>query len=101
MIKTKKSSKGLGFVLAAALALIFMAGFPPAALATGDVSALIAPDVAVAALVDEDSVVIDEKSFPDENFRSYVAQELDPNYDGILQRDELLLVTRVLPARYY
>ncbi|MEG0027232.1 MAG: hypothetical protein RR753_03505, partial [Raoultibacter sp.] len=98
MKKSKKSNRGLALVLAVVLALTPMAGFPLTALATGDTatSQADAPAAAVSALVGEGDVIIDENSFPDPAFRSFVSsEEFDKNNDGVLQRAELLAVTSI------
>ena len=43
----------------------------------------------------DDSLPITEAFFPDPAFRSYVAENLDPNGDGFLSPDELVKVTSI------
>ncbi|MBR3057039.1 MAG: hypothetical protein IKG93_03625 [Clostridiales bacterium] len=51
----------------------------------------------LAAVPDQEGVVIDETTFPDESFRTYVKNNFDLNHDDSLSAEEINRVTNMLP----
>ena len=45
-----------------------------------------------------DLIIIDEINFPDDNFRDYVSNDLDPNNDMCLSEDEIAGINRIVVA---
>ena len=84
--------KSMRFI-SAALAACMMASTLPVGAFALEVDA--APENGVSAQAEEDSVAINDTTFPDAVFQAYVKSEFDSNGDGTLDADEIAAATDI------